>query len=366
MGNFVVIALYTGDSGLVLGESPVPVRLSTRPISWSVLAWQPMQVDASRANAAIIRGMDTYAILGAGALGGLYGGMLARSGKEVHFLFRSDYEHVVRQGLRVESPWGDFTLSDVNAHTSVETMPPCDVTIVGLKATSNHLLPSLLPSPTRGNGVVLVLQNGLDIESDSSAVVGDDRVLGGCCFLCSNKVGPGHIRHLDFGRIVFGEYRPSTPTVTDRVTEICDDLVAAGIDAEATDDLLMARWRKLMWNITFNGLSVALNASTKDLIDNPDSLALCESIVREVHAGAASCGVSIPEKMMQITIDNTRKMVPYDSSMRLDYLNHRPMEVEAIFGNPLRAATAHDGAMPQVEMLYRQLRFMDAANVKRS
>lgn len=309
--------------------------------------------------------MDRYAIIGSGALGGLYGGMLARAGKEVHFLFRSDYEYVKQNGLHVESPWGDFTLPEVHAHQSTETMPPCDVTIVGLKTTANSTLAESLPSPTRGGGLVLVLQNGLDVEADSAAVVGEDRVLGGCCFLCSNKVGPGHIKHLDYGRIVFGEYRPLTPEVSDRCAEICEDLVSAGIEAEATANLLMARWRKLMWNITFNGLSVALNASTEELIDNPDSLALCECIVREVHSAAARCGVSIPEKMVTKTIDNTRTMVPYDSSMRLDYLHHRAMEVESIFGNPLRTAAAHGAQMPRVEMLYQQLRYLDQANVKR-
>ncbi len=300
-----------------------------------------------------------YAIIGAGALGGLYGGMLAHSGLEVHFLFHRDYQHVTQHGLKVESVWGDFETTDLHAHASSETMPPCDVTIVGLKTTRNHLLGKLLGPPTREGGVVLVLQNGLDVEADSAAVVGKDRVLGGCCFLCSNKVGPGHIRHLDYGRIVFGEYQPAAGT-SDRAAGICKDLVAAGIDAQTTDNLLLARWRKLMWNIPFNGLSVALDASTKELIENPDSLALCETIVAEVHGAADRCGVKIPVEMMAKTIDNTRTMVPYDSSMRLDFLNRRPMEIESIFGNPLRAAAAHGGSMPKVEMLYHQLRFIEA------
>lgn len=304
----------------------------------------------------------SYAILGTGALGGLYGGMLARAGNEVHFLLRSDFDHVVRQGLRIESPWGDFTLEDVHAHRAAETMPPCDVTIVGLKTTVNAQLPQLLPGPTRGGGVVLVLQNGLGVEADAAGVVGADRVLGGCCFLCSNKVGPGHIRHLDFGKIVFGEYAPDRRPDTQRCQQICDDLSAAGIDAEITDDLPRARWQKLMWNIPFNGLSVVLDASTKELIDDPDSLQLCESIVREVYAAAAACGHAIPESVIERTIDNTRKMVPYDSSMRLDYLHRRPMEVESIFGAPLHVAAEQSTTMPRVETLYRQLKFIDARN----
>lgn len=301
-----------------------------------------------------------YAIIGSGALGGLYGGMLARSGFEVHFLLRSDYEHVTQNGIRVESPLGDFHVPNVNAHATHESMPPCDVTIVGLKTTRNEHLATLLPSPTRNGGVVLVLQNGLDVEADSVSVVGADRVLGGCCFLCSNKIGPGHIRHLDYGRIVFGEY--GVNELTPRVQRISDDMVSAGIDAVTTDDLLLTRWRKLMWNIPFNGLSVVLDASTRELVDDPDAVAQVDAVIREVHTAAARCGVEIPSEMIEKTVEVTRSMVAYDSSMRVDYLNRRPMEVEAIFGNPLRAASQHAAAMPRVEMLYRQLKFLDARN----
>ncbi len=303
-----------------------------------------------------------YAILGSGALGGLYGGLLARAGHEVHFLLHSDFDHVREHGLKVESKLGDFHLLDVHAHASTDTMPPCDVTIVALKTTNNGLLKRLLPPPTRGGGVVLVLQNGLNSEADSVAVVGADRVLGGCCFLCSNKVGPGHIRHIDQGRIVFGEYGTAAMPVTDRVQRIADEMVAAGIDAHSTDDLPKTRWKKLMWNIPFNSLSVILDASTKQLVDNDDSITLVESIIREVHTAAAACGVEVPEKSIATTIDVTRVMVPYDSSMRLDYLAKRPMETKAILGNPIAAAAAHGFAMPRVETLYRQLKFLDAAN----
>ena len=312
-----------------------------------------------------------YAIIGAGALGGLYGSMLARSGFEVHFLLNRDYQHVVDHGFRVESVWGDFELPNVNAHASAKTMPDCDVTIVGLKTTRNDLLKELLPTPTRNGGVVLVLQNGLNVEADSAAVVGDDRVLGGCCFLCSNKVGPGHVRHMDYGRIVFGEYtaenasqdRREQPGVSDRAQRICDELVEANIDAQITDDLRLTRWRKLLWNIPFNGLSVALDASSKELVDDPDSLLLAEQLMREVHAGANACGVPIPEKLIDKTIEVTHSMVPYDSSMRLDYRNQQPMELDAIFGNVIQAALAAQCPMPKVEMLYQQLRFLDQRNL---
>ncbi|MEM9644384.1 MAG: putative 2-dehydropantoate 2-reductase [Planctomycetota bacterium] len=306
-------------------------------------------------------GKRTYAIIGTGALGGLYGAKLAAAGHDVHFLLNSDFEHVRSNGLRVESVWGDVHLKDVNAHQIPDTMPPCDVSIVGLKTTNNHLLKDLLPAPTVGGGVVLVLQNGLDVEADTASVVGEERTLGGCCFLCSNKLGPGHIKHIDYGRIVFGEYAGGS-TVTSRVNAISEDLTAAGIENKTTDDLLLTRWRKLMWNITFNGLSVVCDSATDDLIAASEGEALADSVIREVHAAAKACGVEIPEEAIAMTLDHTRKMVPYDSSMRLDFLNKRPMEVEAIFGNPLRAAHANGFAATRIEMLYRQLKTLDRLN----
>ncbi|GAA4448877.1 putative 2-dehydropantoate 2-reductase [Novipirellula rosea] len=320
-----------------------------------------------------------YAIIGAGALGGLYGAMLARQGFEVHFLLHSDFDHVREHGLRVDSIWGDIHLRDLHIHASPETMPPCDVSLIGLKTTQSHMLAELLPAPTRDGGVVLVLQNGLNVEADPAAIVGEQRVFGGCCFLCSNKVGPGHIRHIDFGKIVFGPYRPSSQfsaaaaqagsTAADidaKVVlignQICEDLNSAGVPTEFSEDLALVRWRKLMWNIPFNSLSVILNASTKQIMDDPNASALAEAIIREVHAGAAACGVEIPEAFIEKTLENTRKMVPYDSSMRLDFLNKRAMEAEAILGNPLRAAKASGYEMSRVETLYQQLRYIDQTN----
>lgn len=301
----------------------------------------------------------SYAIIGSGAVGGLYGSLLARAGHQVHFLLRSDFQHVRDQGWTIESHWGDFQLADVNAHQSVATMPACDVTLLGLKTVNNYLLPDLLPQPTSGGGIVLVLQNGLGIEREVASLVGDDRVLGGCCFLCCNKAGPGHIRHIDYGRVVFGPYKNSERTLL-IATKICDEMKAAGIEAQSSDDLNMVRWRKLMWNIPFNGLSVALDASTDQLVDVETSVELIRDIITEVHRAGAACGASIDPAWIEKTIEHTRQMEPYDSSMRLDYLAKRPMELQAILKNPIDAAAAVGVAMPKTEMLYQMLRFMES------
>lgn len=306
--------------------------------------------------------MSTFAVVGTGALGGFYGGLLARAGREVHFLMRSDAEFVRTHGLRVDSKLGDFHLPHVNVYTNVHEMPQCDIIILALKSTQNHLLPELLPPLLHDRSVVLVLQNGLHVEQSARDSVGPGRVAGGCCFLCSNKVGPGHIRHLDYGKILMGPYQGLDDTETgpsmSGLNALQQEMSEAGIDCQTTESLTLARWRKLMWNIPFNGLSVILNSSTNKIMKHPASRALAESIIREVRQTACDCGHSIEPEFVQYMMDHTDEMVPYDSSMRLDFLAGRPIEVESIYGNALRSADRANVDAPILRTLYRQLTFL--------
>ncbi|MHC5862594.1 putative 2-dehydropantoate 2-reductase [Nostoc sp.] len=303
----------------------------------------------------------SYAILGTGALGGFYGAKLQKAGLDVHFLLKSDYEYVSKSGLVIESRDGDFTLTQVNAYNDIEKMPQCDVVVVALKTTQNHLLPQMLPPLVRDNGVVLVLQNGLAVEEEVAKIVGNVSIIGGLCFLCSNKVGAGHIRHLDYGQITIGGYASDyDPTgITDKMRQIADDLKSAGISMELAEDLLLGRWKKLVWNIPYNGLSVILNARTDELMSYVHTRKLVEQLMYEVAAGAKSCGRIIPDSFIQTMLDYTVKMKPYRTSMKIDYDERRPLEVEAIFGNPLRKVQAAGVDLPQISCIYQQLKFLD-------
>lgn len=307
----------------------------------------------------------TYAILGCGALGGYYGACLQRAGIDVHFLLHSDYEYVCKHGLVVESPDGNFTLPNVNAYYNVTDMPCCDVVVLALKTTQNHLLPHLLPKVIKDDGVVLVLQNGLGIEEQVADIVGHKRVIGGLCFICSNKVAPGHIRHLDYKEITLGEYTPNYHPggITERMQQIASDFESASIPIQLADDLLQARWQKLVWNIPYNGLSVILDATTQELMADQYTKALVEQLMGEVVAGAKSCDRIIPNHFIAKMLDYTTHMQPYRTSMKIDYDQRRPLEVEAIFGNPLRMVSTKV-PMPAIATLYQQLKFLDAKNCR--
>ena len=301
-----------------------------------------------------------YAIIGAGAIGGYYGARLQQAGFDVHFLLKSDYSVVKTQGLRVDSCEGDFTLPTVKAYENPAQVPPCDVAIVALKATQNAVLSEILPLVLKESGVVLLLQNGLGAEEKIAEIV-PNPIIGGLCFICSNKVAPGHIRHLDYGTIKMAQYCPDggLAGITDPLSAIAQDFQQAGLRVNLSEDLLLTRWEKLAWNIPFNGLSALLEATTAEIMATPETRSLAEALAGEVAEGAKANDRALSQEFIANLMARTAKMKPYHTSMKLDRDAKRPLEVEAIFGNPLRLATAKGIPLPRIETLYQQLKFVD-------
>jgi 2-dehydropantoate 2-reductase len=309
----------------------------------------------------------TYSVIGSGALGGFYGCRLQRAGLPVQFLARGDYQTLKTAGWKVASKDGDFELPQVNVYSTVEAMPPADVVLLCLKSTSNQeILPHLARTLGPG-GVLVVMENGFGIEEEVAAHIGRDRVIGACCFLCSNKVAPGRIEHLDYGTVALGELsNDGKPVgVTERMKQIAEDFRQAEIEVQLADDLRLARWKKLVWNIPFNGLSVILLEETNRLVGDPSLRPLVETIMNEVAQAARADGRSITDEFVSTMLDHTEAMKPYKTSMRVDFDHHRPLEVEAIFGAPLRWAKERNVPMPVVESMYRELVYLDRRNRER-
>lgn len=304
----------------------------------------------------------SYAIIGTGALGGYYGARLHHAGCEVHFLLHSDYDHVRQHGLICESKDGDFSIAKPNAYRKATDMPKCDVVCVCLKTTQNHLLAELLPPVLKDAGAVLVMQNGLGVEEQVAGIVNATRVMGCLCFICSYKIAPGHVQHLDYGMIALGEF--ATHGISDRMRAIGSDFERAGIPVQLTDNLAVARWQKLVWNIPYNGLTTILGADTAVLMADPHTRPLIEQIMWEVVADARACGVPLNDEIVGRMLRNTETTRPYRTSMQIDFEEHRLMEVETMFGNPLRAAQTAGVKSPLLETLYRQLQFLNQCSAK--
>ena len=146
---------------------------------------------------------------------------------------------------------------------------------------------------------------------------------------------------------------------------IAEDLTAARTPALLDEDLIRARWRKLLWNIGFNPLSVILDATTDELMADPGTVALIRTLMTEVAAVAAAEGRELPASLIEDLLRITAGMTPYATSMKLDADAGRPMEVEAMLAEPLRRAERAGVAMPSVSLLHSQLAFLDARMARR-
>ena len=294
-------------------------------------------------------------IIGSGALGLYYGALLQRSGQDVRFLLRNDYEAILANGLQVYSVNGDFHLPEIAGFRTAEEIGPVDLVLVGLKTFANNHLVELVRPLLNRDTAILTLQNGLGNEELLAEAFGAERVLGGIAFLCSNRKAPGSVHHLGEGWIRLGEFSgPAGP----RSRKLAALFEQAGIPCAAVDDLRRARWEKLVWNIPFNGLAALLQQDVTVLLAHPPNRELVRELMLEVAAAANAQqlrepidGPGLSSKM----IGFTEQMNHYRPSMLVDRLENRPLELEAIYAIPLHQARDAGISMPRVAMLHALL-----------
>lgn len=304
-----------------------------------------------------------YGVIGTGAIGGYYGARLAQSGQDVHFLLHSDYEYVRAKGLTVDSCNGSFCLAHPNIYKSAGDMPSCDVVLVCLKSVNNSLLSELLPpllhkasEKGRGDSLVVLIQNGIGVEADVQAVFPEVQLAAGLAFICSAKAGPGHINHQCYGQMNIGNYSCRDEA---RVLQVIDDFNAAGVKCGQVE-YHEARWKKAVWNMPFNGMTVAMKAQTDELLRHPATRELIYQQMMEVVGAARHLGVKgLDKSFADLMMEMTDNMTPYSPSMRLDYDNRRPMEIHYLYRRPIQIAGEAGYAMPRLEMLMRELQFIE-------
>jgi 2-dehydropantoate 2-reductase len=302
------------------------------------------------------------AILGAGAIGLYYGARLALAGRDVSFLARSDLAAIRARGITLKVEGRVETLKPAAVFARSEDIGPVDLVILTLKATANAELAQLLPPLLGPTTRVLTLQNGLGSEDTLARWIDRERILGGLCYIACMRLAPAEVTCLHAGSIALGEAN-GLPRA--RTRELAALFESAGVACRVVDDLIAARWRKLIWNVPFNGLSIAAGAVTTDVLcADPALREEVRALMQEVQAAARQLGIDIPDDVLRKQYDVTPPMGPYRPSSLVDFLAGRPLEIEAIWGEPLRRAQAAGAAMPRLALLYALLRRIDADRMR--
>ncbi|GAB1489792.1 putative 2-dehydropantoate 2-reductase [Opitutaceae bacterium] len=295
----------------------------------------------------------TIAIVGAGAIGTYYGARLSLAGNDVRLLMRSDRDHVRAHGVRLVERERTLMVKPLQVFAAPAEIGLVDWVLITLKTTANASLAQWLPPLLHADTKVVTLQNGLGNEELVASLVGAERTLGGLCFIASTRTAPGEVTCYHPGSITLGEFgRPAQ----ERTRFLANLFQAAGVKCMPVDNLAQARWRKLVWNVPFNGLSIAAGGITTDRILADPTLAREVRVLMDEVAGAARrLGYDIPESFIQDQIDVTVPMGAYAPSTLVDFRAGRELEIEPIWGEPLRQAQAAGLAMPRLAALYAKL-----------
>jgi 2-dehydropantoate 2-reductase len=270
---------------------------------------------------------------------------------------RGDLSEIRREGLRIEGPGENIRVRNPNVYNSTREIGTCDLVLVAIKTTANEALVDLVPPLLHERTMVMTLQNGLGNEEFLATHFGPQRVLAGLCFICLSRTSRTTIERTDYGNIIVGEFnRPPLP----RTHEVAAEFNDCGLECNLAENLSLERWRKLVWNIPFNGLSILAGGVDTAAILADDALRRSTlALMEEVIEAANRCGFALETNAVSEQMKRTETMGAYKPSTLLDFEAGKPLEIEAIWGEPYRRAVAAGANVPRLEILYSLLKNID-------
>jgi 2-dehydropantoate 2-reductase len=277
-------------------------------------------------------------------------------------LARSDATELQANGIRLEMIDSEtsqlkekFTAPIECVRRKADEIAATDCVVIAAKSTVNHeLIESLKSIVEPGHTVLLSLQNGLGNAEFFAQYFPENPILAGLCFVCVNRTKPGVVENYHAGRVEIGSLGDRWPGAAKAAVEVFKE---SGVVTSHADKLDSALWRKLCWNIPFNGLSIAAGGiATDKILAQADLVARAQALMEEVRAVASLTGHSIPDEFIEGQFSVTRKMGAYKPSSLIDYLAGKPVEIESIWGEPLRRGQALGSDMPELAKLYSELK----------
>jgi 2-dehydropantoate 2-reductase len=295
-------------------------------------------------------------IVGAGAIGGFYGSLLARQGAEVSCLVRSDYAYLKEHGFVITGLQGDYAFRPTQVlREAAELKEKPDYAMLCVKVAAGVDRIGLLRGILGPETAIVLLSNGVEIEAEIAEAFPEHEIISGLAFICVSRSGPGKILHQAYGRLALGSY-PSG--ISAKTQALCEAFQQAGASCAIESDVIAARWRKCVWNAAFNPLSVLSGGlSTAAILATQEPLV--RAIMGEITRIAHALQHPLPDDIIELNVSSTYKMPPYKTSMLLDYEAGRPMETEAILGNAVRRGHALGLAIPHLESLYALMKLRE-------
>ncbi len=296
-------------------------------------------------------------LIGAGAVGSFYGFKLVQSGQDVHFYLRSNFEQVRKNGFSLVHHQPERRVEKIEnpqIYPDTHSIGVCDWIIVATKATVNDQIGKLIKPMVSESTSFLSLQNGMGNVENLAGIFGKERVIvGGLCFTCINRTEPSTIESILPGYVQFGEQGTS---LSDKANNLVDAFEDSGIKVRRSKSLDEALWRKLCWNIPFNGLSIVGGGITTDLILGDQELrSRAQQLMIEIQNGAQAYGITIENSFLDKQFTLTELMGAYKPSSLIDFLAGKPVEVEAIWGEAIRRGQKKGIEMPELRKLYREM-----------
>lgn len=294
-----------------------------------------------------------FAVIGAGGVGGYFGGRLAQAGEGVAFVARGPHLAALRtDGLHVESIAGDFALAAVEATDDPSSIGPVDAVLVCVKAWQVRGAAESLPPLLGAETVVVPFQNGVEAADDLAGVVGPERVLGGLCKIISYVVSPGWIRHAGVApRVEIGERRGGASA---RIAALRASLErCAGVSVGVPADIEVAVWEKFLFIAPVSAVGAATRMPVGVMRSHPGSRRLLEEAMREVVAVGRARGAALRDDAVERTLRYVDGL-PADAtaSMQRDLLEGRPSELDYQTGAVVRLARELGVDVPTHRFLY--------------
>lgn len=306
----------------------------------------------------------TVLIVGSGAIGSFYGAILHRAGASVSVVSRSDYDVVSERGYRISSPLGDLSFKPAQVLRSVDecTTPP-DFLVLSVKVFDDLDRAELIRPAVGPNTAIVLIQNGIEIEPPIAAAFPSNPLVSALAFIAVSRIGAGDVEHKAYGRLVLGDYPSGAGEACKRFGDL---LRAGGVNATVTEQVVRERWLKAVWNAPLNPLAVLGNgADTQIMLETEGGEALARALMQEVCDVAAAAGHPLPPESVEQNISGTLKMPAYRNSMALDWLNDRPLELEAILGNVVREAQRVNVPVPHLQTVYTATKILLADREQR-